>query len=301
MKAQTWRRAALASYILAGASLTVAGYTVATTEANANALYRFAEHDNDAYSARSRSIAEGITAAALRGQGDGVPDAADWPRIIPQVIPSAVNVAALPFVTRPDDESRVWLVPGVQSNPATATLGAVRFWLKSRDQEPRHWQTIGSGAFIADGRYVLTAAHVIDGKSGYRVQTAAGRWLDAELIGLDLRRDVGVLRVSEPGQPIKTGAMPIQGQPVLTIGAPGGRGFSVSAGIVSRYAESARFSADEALQIDAPVTGGNSGGLVVSARGEAVGVVSHSDAAFTQAVPIGTALAVATELIERSR
>lgn len=43
------------------------------------------------------------------------------------------------------------------------------------------------------------------------------------------------------------------------------------------------------------------GGLVVSARGEAVGVVSHSDAAFTQAVPIGTALAVATELIERSR
>ncbi|WP_329757338.1 hypothetical protein, partial [Stenotrophomonas maltophilia] len=120
MKAQTWRRTALAAYILAGASLTVAGYTVATTEANANALYRFAEHDNDAYSARSRSIAEGITAAALRGQGDGVPDAADWPRIIPQVIPSAVNVAALPFVTRPDDESRVWLVPGVQSNPATA-------------------------------------------------------------------------------------------------------------------------------------------------------------------------------------
>lgn len=84
MKAQTWRRAALAAYILAGASLTVAGYTVATTEANANALYRFAEHDNDAYSARSRSIAEGITAAALRGQGDGVPDAADWPRIIPR-------------------------------------------------------------------------------------------------------------------------------------------------------------------------------------------------------------------------
>lgn len=301
MKAQTWRRAALAAYILAGASLTVAGYTVATTEANANALYRFAEHDNDAYSARSRGIAESITAAALRGQGQGVPDAADWPRIIPEVMPSAVNIAALPAGVQADHESRAWLVPGVQTNMATDALGALRFWLKSRDQEPRHWQTIGSGAFIADGRYVLTAAHVIDGKSGYRVQTAAGRWLDAEVIGLDLRRDVGVLRVSEPGQPIKTGTMPIQGQPVLTIGAPGGRGFSVSAGIVSRYAASARFSADEAVQIDAPVTGGNSGGLVVNARGEAVGVVSHSDAAFTQAVPIGTALAVATELIERSR
>lgn len=95
--------------------------------------------------------------------------------------------------------------------------------------------------------------------------------------------------------------MPIQGQPVLAIGAPNGRGFSVSAGIVSRYAASPRFAADEALQIDAPVTGGNSGGLVLSARGEAVGIVSHSDAAFTQAVPIGTALAVARELIERSR
>ncbi|ESN23222.1 TPA: hypothetical protein ACT5B2_006942 [Burkholderia cenocepacia] len=61
MKVQTWRRTALAAYILAGASLTVAGYTVATTEANANALYRFAEHDNDAYSARSRSFAAGST------------------------------------------------------------------------------------------------------------------------------------------------------------------------------------------------------------------------------------------------
>ncbi|OQA33037.1 MAG: hypothetical protein BWY57_01484 [Betaproteobacteria bacterium ADurb.Bin341] len=77
MKAQTWRRTALAAYILAGASLTVAGYTVATTEANANALYRFAEHDNDAYSARSRSIAEGITAAAL-SSGLARPRSINW-------------------------------------------------------------------------------------------------------------------------------------------------------------------------------------------------------------------------------
>lgn len=302
MKAQTLRRAALAAYVLAGASLAVGGYTAATAQMNANALYRFAVLDNEAYSARSRGIAESITAAALRGQGQGVPDAADWPRIIPEVMPSAVNIAALPADGQADHESRAWLVPGVQTNMATDALGALRFWLKSRDHAPRNWQTVGAGAFIESGRYVITAAHVIDGKSGYRVQTAAGRWLDAELVGMDLQRDVGVLRVEDPGPPIRPAeVMPIQGQPVLAIGAPNGRGFSVSAGIVSRYAASPRFAADEALQIDAPVTGGNSGGLVLSARGEAVGIVSHSDAAFTQAVPIGTALAVARELIERSR
>jgi len=78
------------------------------------------------------------------------------------------------------------------------------------------------------------------------------------------------------------------------IGSPKGLDFSMSAGIVSRHGQvGGLIGAAGMLQIDAPIAGGNSGGVVVNGRGEAVGLVSHSAGPFTQAVPIGRALAVA--------
>jgi serine protease Do len=54
------------------------------------------------------------------------------------------------------------------------------------------------------------------------------------------------------------------------------------------------------MQIDAPVTGGNSGGPVFNTRGEAVGMVSFGKGAFNQAVPIGQVLEVAGEIERRA-
>lgn len=80
---------------------------------------------------------------------------------------------------------------------------------------------------------------------------------------------------------------------IAAVGAPNGWGFSLSAGIVSRYGEaSGMFQTQPMMQIDAPVTGGNSGGPVFNARGEAVGIVSSSTHGFTHIVPINRALAV---------
>lgn len=74
-------------------------------------------------------------------------------------------------------------------------------------------------------------------------------------------------------------------------------GRSLSAGIVSRYGEaSGMFQTQPMMQIDAPVTGGNSGGPVFNARGEAVGMVSFGKGAFNQAVPIGQVLEVADRI-----
>jgi S1-C subfamily serine protease len=47
----------------------------------------------------------------------------------------------------------------------------------------------------------------------------------------------------------------------------------------------------ETMQIDAPIFGGNSGGAVVNAHGEAVGIVSYGSVSFTQSIPISSALA----------
>ena len=91
--------------------------------------------------------------------------------------------------------------------------------------------------------------------------------------------------------------MPHQGHAVATIGAPQGWGFSLSAGLVSRYGMAAGMFQDwPMLQIAAPIIGGNSGGLVFNARGEAVGMVSFGKQTFNQAVPIGRVLDVAAQL-----
>lgn len=95
--------------------------------------------------------------------------------------------------------------------------------------------------------------------------------------------------------------MPRQGQAIAAVGAPNGWGFSLSAGIVSRYGEaSGMCQTQPMMQIDAPVTGGNSGGPVFNARGEAVGMVSFGKGAFNQAVPIGRVLDVAAEIERRA-
>jgi serine protease Do len=71
----------------------------------------------------------------------------------------------------------------------------------------------------------------------------------------------------------------------------------VSAGVVSRYGSAAgMFATRPMLQIAAPIIGGNSGGPVFNARGEAVGMVSFGKQAFNQAVPIGRVLGVVGEL-----
>ena len=194
--------------------------------------------------------------------------------------------------------NRAWLVPGVQTNLATELLTRYRAWQHEwakADQE-REWVTLGAGFLVGDGRTALTAAHVLAGIEGVRVKLASGEWRSARVARIDHVRDVAALLIDgEPGQPVRVApALPRQGQAIAAIGSPKGLDFSMSAGIVSRHGQvGGLIGAAGMLQIDAPIAGGNSGGVVVNGRGEAVGLVSHSAGPFTQAVPIGRALAVA--------
>lgn len=138
--------------------------------------------------------------------------------------------------------------------------------------------------------------HVISGAGGVRINLANGDWRSAEVVAVDLAQDVAVLRIEgAPGQPVAIApAMPRQGHAVATIGAPQGWGFSLSAGVVSRYGTApGMFATLPMLQIAVPVSSGNSGGVVINAKGEAVGLVSFGQPEFNQAVPIGRVLDVA--------
>jgi serine protease Do len=215
-----------------------------------------------------------------------------------QVMPSVVMVAVIERAKGDGSRNRAWLVPGVQTNLATELLTRCRAWQHEwakADQE-REWVTQGAGFLVGDGRTALTAAHVLDGMEGVRVKLASGEWRSARVEHIDPAGDVAALLIDgEPGQPVRVApALPRQGQGIAAIGSPNGLDFSMSAGLVSRYGQQGGLIGPaDMLQIDAPITGGNSGGVVVNGRGEAVGLVSYSAGPFTQAVPIGRALALA--------
>jgi len=224
--------------------------------------------------------------------------ALDWSDVVPQVMPSAVSVSVIKQ-PRTAENNRAWLVPGVKSNLSIDVLNRLRALLNNyADDEENTWFTNGAGFLIDDGRYVLTAAHVLEGSRAYRVKIASGEWRSAQMVGFNEAEDIGLLLMDgEPGQPIRPAtSLPRQGQPIMAIGTPAGHEFSASAGIVSRLADDGFIKTNKFLQIDAPITGGNSGGAVVNAKGEAVGVMSYAFDMFAEAVPINRAMRVADEL-----
>lgn len=303
---KTWRRTALSAYIVAGVALPLAGYALATTQANVNAIAAAQQRLSDTEWRDHLEDDNQASAASAAGEGmclDSRPysPAVDWSAVGGRVMPSVVMVSVIEQAKGDGSRNRAWLIPGVETNQATAWLTRYRAWRHGwakADQE-REWVTMGAGFLIGDGHQVATAGHVISGSEGVRVKLAGGEWRAARVVGVDYAQDVALLRIDgQPGQPVAIApAMPPQGQAVAAIGSPNGWGFSVSAGLVSRYGSAAgMFATRPMLQIAAPVIGGNSGGPVFNTRGEAVGMVSFGKAEFQQTVPIGRVLAVAAQL-----
>lgn len=249
----------------------------------------------------NRAIEDALSGAsvALNRPEDAPPpvDAPlDWSEVSTKVMPSVVTVSHRRLPYDPNTSS-AWKLPGVWKNSLTQAMGAVVGWQDDIDELNKkiEFNTIGAGFLVGDGTRVLTAAHVIDAAGEYRVRVAEGQWRKATVVGLDVTADVGLLAIEGRAGPAVAVApvLPRQGSPVMTIGAPGGMGFSVSTGIVSRWAEGTFFKTARFLQIDASVIGGNSGGVVVDRNGAAVGIISHGYGLFTQAIPIDRAMVVA--------
>ena len=138
----------------------------------------------------------------------------------------------------------------------------------------------GSGFVISADGYVLTNYHVVAETEEVMVTFADGRELEAELVGLDQRTDIALLKVEadEPLPTIKIGDSKnlTVGEWVLAIGSPFGFDQTVTAGIVG--AISRRLPSDNLvpfIQTDAAINPGNSGGPLINLAGEVVGVNSQ--------------------------
>ena len=139
----------------------------------------------------------------------------------------------------------------------------------------------GSG-FVYDQQHIVTNEHVVSDASEVRIRFTDGSWHAAEIVGTDVYSDLAVLEVADKpsrAEPLDliTGEVAV-GQEVVAIGNPFGLSGSISAGIVSgvdRTLPAANnFSIPDAVQTDAAVNPGNSGGPLMTLDGRVAGIIN---------------------------
>jgi S1-C subfamily serine protease len=174
-------------------------------------------------------------------------------------------------------------------------------------------QAQGSGFVVDDKGVILTNAHVItnvaesrtnvQGARAVYVEFADGERVTATVVGWDLFSDVGVIRVSPKDHaldlvPLGNSATVVVGEPVAAIGSPFGKQTSLSVGVVSATGRSidslttGGFAVSNAIQIDAPINRGNSGGPLFDGEGRVIGINAQIQSTTGNAEGVGFAIPI---------
>ena len=176
---------------------------------------------------------------------------------------------------------------------------------------PVETEGVGSGViFRADG-YIVTNNHVIEGAKELIVSLADGRTLKGKLIGADSVTDLAVVKVDAKDLPVAAfgdSDQIVVGEPAIAIGNPMGLEFqgSVTSGVISALNRTLDISDRRVklLQTDAAISPGNSGGALVNADGQVIGINSAKVAAsgvegMGFSIPINTVRSVVAELMDK--
>jgi putative serine protease PepD len=171
----------------------------------------------------------------------------------------------------------------------------------------------GSGFVIDEEGHIVTNQHVVGDANSAVVRFSDGTEVDADIVGTDPSTDIAVLDVDRPSSRLTPlsfagdGSLQV-GNAVIAIGSPFGLEGTLTTGVISalgREIESPNgFQIENAVQTDAALNSGNSGGPVLDSQGRVVGVAaqirsqSGGNVGIGYAIPGDTAERIARELIE---
>jgi S1-C subfamily serine protease len=178
---------------------------------------------------------------------------------------------------------------------------------------------LGSGFVIDKDGHIITNFHVVEGAQSVEVSFSSRETMRARILGVDPSTDIAVLKVDARSRaltPLKLGdsdAVKV-GDSVVAIGNPFGLERSITAGIVSALQRELRapnlYAIDHVIQTDAPINHGNSGGPLLNAQGQVIGVNAQIETGDTGeqgnvgigfAIPIDTVKDVAAQLIKSGK
>jgi len=240
-----------------------------------------------------------------------------------------VRVGAVPLGTTPSaspaslaardaaltDEEAINVRVYRQASPAVANI-LTKATEYDFFMDPVPVEGAGSGFVIDPRGYILTNNHVVEGAQTIEVVLGDRSRYQAKFIGADPRNDVALIKIDPKGKQLATltlgDSSTLQvGQKVLAIGDPFGFQSTLTTGVVSALGRTVQTSQttfiDEAIQTDAAINRGNSGGPLINSRGEVIGInsaiytPSGTTAGIGFAIPINTAKRIAHDLIADGR
>ncbi|HEV7967165.1 MAG TPA: trypsin-like peptidase domain-containing protein [Candidatus Acidoferrales bacterium] len=182
--------------------------------------------------------------------------------------------------------------------------------------EPVPVEGAGSGFVIDPRGYILTNFHVVQNAQAISVTLGDRSHYDAKFIGADERNDIALVKIDPKDRKLPALTMgdsdSLQvGQRVLAIGNPFGFQSTLTTGVVSALGRTVQTGQttviDGAIQTDAAINQGNSGGPLLNSHGEVIGInsaiytPSGTTAGIGFAIPISTARQIAQDLISEGR
>jgi S1-C subfamily serine protease len=226
---------------------------------------------------------------------------------------SAANVAARDAALTDEESINVRVYR--QASPAVANV-LTKATEYDFFMDPVPVAGAGSGFVFDEKGYILTNFHVVQEAQSIEVVLGDQSRYPAKFIGADQRNDVALVKIDPKGKhlvalPLGDSAALQVGQKVLAIGNPFGFQSTLTTGVVSALGRTVQTSEttfiDEAIQTDAAINRGNSGGPLINSRGEVIGInsaiytPSGTTAGIGFAIPINTAKRIAQDLITEGR